>query len=111
MLSDIVSPQWVAGFDLLGMMARGYVLTSILWAAAIAFLIDRKMKEATVIFILCGIFSAFGVIHSVLPNSGVYLPWGSAVESAMSVRLAGAYFIAAFMTYALSFSKGEVIAE
>lgn len=110
-VTDLVSTQWIAGYDLLGMMARGYVLTSILWAAAIAFLIDREMKKATAVFALCGIFAGFGVIHSVLPNSGVYLPWDASVDNAMSLRLSGAYFIAAFMTFALSFSEGETILE
>lgn len=110
-MTDLVSSQWVASYDLLSAMAKGYVLTSLLWAAAIAFLIDRQMKSATAIFALCGIFASFGIVHSVLPNSGIYLPWDASIDSALSTRLAGAYFIAAFMTFALSFSKGETIIE
>lgn len=107
-MTELVSSQWLASYDLLAVMAKGYVLTSLLWSAAIAFLIDRKMKSATSIFVLCGIFSSFGVIHSVLPNAGIYLPWGAAIDSALSMRLAGAYFIAAGVTFAISFSKGKL---
>ncbi len=110
-MTDLVSSQWAASYNLLSALAKGYVLTSLLWSAAIAFLIDRRMKSATIIFVLCGIFSSFGIIHSVLPNSGIYLPWDTSFDSALSTRLAGAYFIAAMMSYALSFSKGETIVE
>ncbi len=110
-MTDLVNSQWAASYELLAALAKGYVLTSLLWSAAIAFLIDRKMKETTVIFVLCGIFAGFGVIHSVLPNSGVYLPWDTSVDSALSLRLSGAYFIAALMTFALSFSESETILQ
>jgi AGZA family xanthine/uracil permease-like MFS transporter len=55
--------------------AAGFIVTSLIWAAALAMLIDRRMKAAAAYFATAGVLSLFGVIHSPLPGSPIGLPW------------------------------------
>ena len=56
-----------------------------LWGAALAFLIDRRIGATAVVLASAAVLSLFGLIHSVLPSGGIYLPW-----SAVAARLARA---------------------
>jgi AGZA family xanthine/uracil permease-like MFS transporter len=57
------------------MLAHGFILTGMLWGAVVAFLIDRKGVHATATLLICSVMSLFGVIHSILPDGDLYLPW------------------------------------
>ena len=56
-------------------LASGFVLTSLLWASALAALIDRKLVMASACFAIAAFCALFGVIHSPLPGSPLFLPW------------------------------------
>jgi AGZA family xanthine/uracil permease-like MFS transporter len=56
-------------------LANGFFLTAMLWAAWLAFLIDRRIIAAVTTLAVCALLALFGFIHSVLPTGGVYLPW------------------------------------
>jgi AGZA family xanthine/uracil permease-like MFS transporter len=56
-------------------LASGFVLTSLLWASALAALIDRKLVMASACFAIAALCALFGVIHSPLPGSPLFLPW------------------------------------
>ena len=56
-------------------LANGFFLTAMLWAAWLAFMIDRRIAAAAVTLGVCALLSLFGFIHSVLPTGGIYLPW------------------------------------
>lgn len=57
------------------MLASGFILTSLIWASALAAMIDRRLWRAAAFFLLCGAFTAFGIMHSPLPGSPLFLPW------------------------------------
>ena len=59
-------------------LSGGFIVTSLLWATGLAKIIDGRMRTAASVFLLAGIFSLFGVIHSPLPSSPIVLP-GEAV--------------------------------
>ncbi len=63
--------------DLLVIVAlgNGFILTSMLWGAITAHLIDRKVRTAAVYTLLCAGCTYFGLIHSALPDGNMYLPW------------------------------------
>ena len=67
--------NWDAGFALLGTLSRGYILTSLIWGAMIVWIIDRAFIRAMVASLFAAVLTGFGVIHSVLPSSGMYVPW------------------------------------
>lgn len=92
--------DWAAGYALLGAMSRGYILTSLLWAALLVWVMDRKMVRAAGAAFAAAIFTEFGVIHSVLDSSGMYLPWALPDLGGSELlvhRLAAGYVIAGLM--------------
>ncbi|RUL88438.1 SulP family inorganic anion transporter [Tautonia sociabilis] len=56
------------------MLAGGFILTSLLWATALARLIDGRFRSSAMTFLLAGALALFGVIHSPLPSERLMLP-------------------------------------
>jgi AGZA family xanthine/uracil permease-like MFS transporter len=56
-------------------LAGGFIVTSLLWASALAALIDRRLLRAACFLAIAGACSLFGVIHSPMPGSPLVLPW------------------------------------
>lgn len=59
----------------LRMLANGFIITSLLWASALAAIIDRRLWRAGSLFLLCSILTMFGIMHSPLPGSPMFVPW------------------------------------
>ncbi|QDU78060.1 hypothetical protein Pan97_51400 [Bremerella volcania] len=59
----------------LQMLAGGFILTSMLWAAILAYIIDRRLYTAATFALTCAAFSLFGVIHSPFPSGKLVLGW------------------------------------
>ena len=55
-------------------LSGGFIITSLLWAAALAMLIDGRLRRAAFYFALAGVLALFGVIHSPLPSERIDLP-------------------------------------
>jgi AGZA family xanthine/uracil permease-like MFS transporter len=55
-------------------LAGGFIITSLLWSAALAMLIDGRLLRAAFYFALAGVFALFGVIHSPLPRERIDWP-------------------------------------
>ena len=56
-------------------LANGFIVTSLIWASALAALIDRRLKLAAGYFLLASALGLFGLIHSPLPGGRLFLPW------------------------------------
>jgi adenine/guanine/hypoxanthine permease len=52
----------------------GFILTSLLWAAALAHLIDGHVRQVVATLLLGAVFSLFGIIHSPLSSSPIMSP-------------------------------------
>lgn len=65
------------------LLASGFIVTSILWASALAMAIDRRMFAAAGFYLVAAGCTLFGLMHSPLPNSPILFPWqiGSLPES------------------------------
>lgn len=74
-LADPRVAGWVESYVLLGALSRGYILTSMIWGALLVWIIDGKLKRAAAACLFASGLTLFGVIHSVLPSSGMYVPW------------------------------------
>lgn len=108
--SSAISQDWMAGYLLLGAMSRGYILTSLIWGTMIVWIIDKKMTRAALAALAAAIFTEFGVIHSVMPTSEMYLPWAIPDLGGLEVmphRLAAGYLVAAIMLYLAGFVKNN----
>jgi adenine/guanine/hypoxanthine permease len=96
-------PDFVATSGVFVMVAHGFILTGMLWGGALAFLADRKAGASAGLLLVCAAFTLFGVIHSVDPSGGVYLPWR--VASTLPLEWAVGYAIVALTIFGLSYSK------
>jgi AGZA family xanthine/uracil permease-like MFS transporter len=52
----------------------GFIITSLLWGAALAHMIDGRVRALVFTLLLAAVFSWFGVIHSPLPSSPIMSP-------------------------------------
>lgn len=60
----------------LGMLSSSFIITSLLWAWALAAAIDRRLILAAKVFLLAGILTLFGAIHSPLAGNQLFVPFG-----------------------------------
>lgn len=77
-------------------LSQGFIITSIIYAAVMAYVIDRKFKHASGWLLAAAIFSAIGLIHAYkLTAGGVenYFAWFTAAPDFAIVYLAGAMLL------------------
>jgi adenine/guanine/hypoxanthine permease len=89
-------------------LGNGFIITSMIWASFVVALIDGFVLRAAGIVLIGAALTAFGVIHSVEPSGGVYLPWlleGSPREVAL--QFTAAYVVLAAVLAALSLQKSD----
>jgi AGZA family xanthine/uracil permease-like MFS transporter len=71
-----LSPRTQHWIQTVTVLAGGgtFIITSLLWATALAHLIDGRIRSAVAVLLLGSVFSWFGVIHSPLPSSPILGP-------------------------------------
>jgi AGZA family xanthine/uracil permease-like MFS transporter len=52
-------------------LSGGFIVTSLLWGAALALILDGKLTRAAMTFGVAGVLAFFGVIHSPLPSEKI----------------------------------------
>lgn len=87
-------------------LGNGFIITSMIWASFVVALIDGRLRRAAAILLLGAVLTLFGVIHSVLPSGGVYLPTGLA-ESLRPImgQFSAAYAVLALLVFLLSLQR------
>lgn len=94
-------PPLVAELTTLRILANGFIVTSLLWASALAAIIDRRLGRAASLYALCAACTLFGIMHSPLPGSPMYLPWKLAEANQHHVySYVAGYAAAALLLYA-----------
>ena len=73
-------------------LGNGFILTALLWGAALVAIIERQLPVAGAVLAIAAVATLFGVIHSPLPDGAVFWPW--AVASGAPHTLAAAYGVA-----------------
>lgn len=89
-------------------LGNGFIITSMIWASFVVALIDARPCRAAAILLLGAALTAFGIIHSVEPSGGIYLPWtlsGRAGEVAW--QFTAAYAVLAALIGALSLRHAD----
>jgi AGZA family xanthine/uracil permease-like MFS transporter len=61
--------------DTLRILSNGFIVTSVIWASALAAAIDRQLFRSSAFFAIAAVLTLFGVMHSPLLSGGMYLPW------------------------------------
>ena len=95
----LASPQafGAVGLQLSGMVAlsQGFMLTCLVWSAASALLIDRKLMAAARFMVIGAVLSFFGFIHAgtLSPAGGVYvIGFGTGATWAIGYALCAGFF-------------------
>ena len=99
-----VAPRFGSELAIYGMIAlgQGALLVSMIWAAALVWIIERRFLQASAWMMVAAVFSCFGVIHAFqLSAQGIQnrLGWWVAPEFTLSY-LAAALFLLACHWYA-----------
>ncbi len=105
-------------------LSNGFIVTSLLWAAALAVLLDGRPAAAALYFAVAGVCAFFGVIHSPLPDEQIGLPsavlaklgaeassFGEAVRHQTPYHWAAAYGLAALLLVALALFRPKATGE
>jgi AGZA family xanthine/uracil permease-like MFS transporter len=98
-------------------LANGFIVTSLLWAASLAALLDGKYVRSAVYLGVCAACSLFGIIHCPLADAAIHLPgellrlvpkqFQAAVQYQTPYHWAAAYVLAAGLLLVLSLLPGR----
>lgn len=95
----------------LSVLAGGFIITSLIWASAMALIIDRKFNAAAVCLSAGGVLVLFGIIHSPLPGDEMFFPWAlnsfDPVQRSVVIQFALAYFVMALIMFGLGIWSKE----
>src|SRR5205823_354201 len=69
------NPSLLHELQTIRMLSSGFIVTSLVWASALAAIIDRRLSWAAAFFLVASVCALFGVIHSPAPGSPLFLPW------------------------------------
>ncbi len=88
-------------------IGNGFILTGMLWGALLAEMINRRLRVCSLYLAILAVLTFFGLVHSSLPDAGVYLPWllaGPARQIPYQFGLS--YLVLAALTFILSYTRG-----
>ncbi len=92
-------------------LGNGFIVTSLLWGAALAAILDERLRQSALYFLAAGVFAFFGIIHSPLSDAPIALPGQvldilrskQALLSQTPYHWSGAYVLVAALLIVLSF--------
>ena len=98
--------QGISELAVITVLGNGFIITSMIWASFVVAMIDGRLRRAAGIILLGGALTLFGIIHSVEPAGGLYLPWTlDPVSQAIAWQFAGAYLALAVVLLLLSLQR------
>jgi AGZA family xanthine/uracil permease-like MFS transporter len=95
-----------AGYKTTLILGNGFIVTSLLWGAAFASLLDHNMKRGALFLAICAVATLFGVIHSPLESGTMFLPWSP--PEPVVWHLAAGYLVMALTFLALGRINGMI---
>ena len=66
-----------ATWNALLVLGNGFVVTALLWATAVVWIVEQRLTRAAATLALAGLATLFGVIHSPLATGAVFWPWAA----------------------------------
>ncbi|HSG06485.1 MAG TPA: MFS transporter, partial [Nitrospiria bacterium] len=87
------------------LMANGFIISSLIWAAALSRIIDQRFGSAALFFAAGGLACLFGIIHSPFPDGRLFFPWSA--DSTVPFSLFGAYILSAGVLFLLGRQKTD----
>jgi AGZA family xanthine/uracil permease-like MFS transporter len=93
-------------------LGNGFIITAMLWTAAVVAMIDGRLRRASGFLLVAAGLTLFGLIHSVDPHGGIYLPWHlQGLARTISLQFVGAYLALAALLGLLSLQRRPVDAQ
>ena len=87
-------------------LGNGFIITSMLWISTVVAMIDGRLLHAVGCLLVAAALALFGLIHSVDPRGGIYLPWElQGLPAAVMGQFVGAYVALAVVLGLLSLQK------
>ncbi len=87
-------------------LGNGFIITAMLWIATVVAMIEQRLGRASTLLLIAALLTLFGLIHSVDPRGGVYLPWMlQGLQRSISWQFAGAYVALAAVLGLLSLQR------
>lgn len=87
-------------------LGNGFIITSMVWAGFLAAMVDGRSRAAVATLIAGAAMTFFGVIHSVEPSGGLYLPWNlEGVARTLALQLTAAYVVLAAVVALLALQR------
>ncbi|HET7341077.1 MAG TPA: MFS transporter [Methylomirabilota bacterium] len=72
-------------------LGNGFILTAVLWAATLVFIIERQPAATAAVLALASVSTLFGLVHSPLATGALFWPWSRSAPLQVAAPLAGAY--------------------
>lgn len=69
-----LSGEMFATWQATTMLGNGFIVTSLLWGAAFAHVLDHNPGKGAIYLAVCALFSSCGIIHSPLPSGAIFSP-------------------------------------
>ena len=93
-------------------LGNGFIMTSMIWTSAVVAMVDGRLRRAAAFLLAGAALAVFGIIHSVHPQGGIYLPWTlDGLQRIVSWQFVGAYVALAVLLLLLSLQRGAVVPE
>lgn len=112
---QLASPSTAVMVQTLWCLANGFIVTSLLWSASLAALIDGALRKSAGFLATASVAAFFGVIHSPLASEQIDLPWNvmanfkglafDAVKFQTPYHWSAAYALSALLVLALSYVR------
>jgi len=92
-------------------LGNGFIMTSMLWASTLVAMIDQRLRRASALLLMAAALTAFGIIHSVHPQGGIYLPWHlHGLAASIAWQFTAAYVVLAVVLGVLSLQRSKLTA-
>ncbi len=92
-------PALAREVETLAILGRGFILTAMLWGAALAFLVDRRAVASLLTFLALAALSLVGAIHSVDPRGA--MAWPDPTSDPRPLTIAAAYALTGALLFGL----------
>ncbi len=90
----------------IAVLGNGFIITAMLWTGAVVAMIDGVLRRAAAFWLVAAMFTLFGVIHSVIPSGGIYVPWQlEGLAATICWQFTGAYLALAALMGVLALQR------
>jgi AGZA family xanthine/uracil permease-like MFS transporter len=90
--------------QVLTMLGNGFIITAMLWATWLIWVIDHRLRRAALICVICALTTSIGLIHSPYADGRIFMPWQADVPS-LTFSLAIGYLLLAALCALLSLTN------